>query len=388
MTQLTSLNLHVYPLKPQEIPSHNSGLSLVNNQQKPSLDQFVSATTSEDKIDFFTNIKVQTTKTLIQKALTQSKDKKASNENRESEVKEVENAILTQLETLKQLTDSEKYGIRTLANFVHQAKVQDMPPEKMEELINELAYMSYGFKANDKTAVKDAYEQSELFLDIAFRYSKEGKDPKKLFASAFQNGLEAEGLSSDQAHQTAGFLSKIIHKLDDKARAEVFKAAGIMMNYQEPLQFLIRNFKNDTSVENDAFKQFKDVMKFSDDTQKQVTQALLSVINEQEFDSKLDQKTLAAIADVQDPLSLVDNDTKSKQKEEILAKAKNSQLSQDSIKNLERILENPELLIDGLSLGFQETKKVPESRQDQSECSWNQSRPKPLCNLLRRLFSR
>lgn len=366
----------------------NPGLSQVNNEPRPILDQFVLATTSEDKIDFLTNIKVQTTKTLIQKALTQFKDKKASNENRESEVKEIEQAIQSSLETLKKLTDSEKYGIRTLANLLHQAKVQGMPPEKMEELINELAYMSYGFKANDKTAVKDAYEQSELFLDIAFRYSKEGKDPKKLFASAFQNGLEAEGLSSTQAGNTAEFLSKIIHKIDDKARAEVFKAAGIMMNYQEPLQFLIKNFKNDTSVENDAFKQFKDVMKFSDDTQKQVTQALLAVINEQEFDSKLDQKTLEAIANIQDPFSLVDNDTKSKQKQEILAIAKNSQLSQDSIRNLERILENPELLIDGLSMGFQETKKDTVTRWVESECVRNQSRSRPLCNLFRRLLGR
>ncbi|MEY3369985.1 MAG: hypothetical protein RLZZ361_655 [Cyanobacteriota bacterium] len=348
-------------------------------------DEFVpvSFISSDEKIDFLSSIKVRGINTVIQSALADFKDQVFTEADRTNQVKDLEQAILKRVKpVLGDLSSAQEYGIRTLANFLHEAKTQGMESKDIDEMINELSHMSLGFKASDKVKVKDAYEQSELFLDIAYRFSKKTKNPEKLFASAFQNGLEAEGLSPQQARQTSEMLSKIILRLDDKARREVFKAAGIMMNYQDPLQFIIRNIQKDTSVENKAFNQFKEVMQFSDDTQKQVTKALLDVINEQEFDSKLDPKILEAIAVVQDPLSLVDNDTKEKQKQEILSAAQNSGLAKDSIKNLERLLANPELLIDGLSTGFQATKT------NETQCQQPVHRKGPIRNFLHRIFGR
>lgn len=348
-------------------------------------DEFVltSFIPSDEKIDFLSSIKVRGINTVIQSALADFKDQVFTEADRTNQVKDLEQAILKRAKPLLgDLSSAQEYGIRTLANFLHEAKTQGMESKDIDEMINELSHMSLGFKAGDKTKVKDAYEQSELFLDIAYRFSQKTKNPEKLFASAFQNGLEAEGLSPQQARQTSEMLSKIILRLDDKARREVFKAAGIMMNYQDPLQFIIRNIQKDTSAENKAFNQFKEVMQFSDDTQKQVTKALLDVINEQEFDSKLDPKILEAIAAVQDPLSLVDNDTKEKQKQEILSAAQNSGLAKDSIKNLERLLANPELLIDGLSSGFQATKT------NETQCQRPVHSKGPIRNFLHRIFGR
>jgi|GEM_PF-5907548 len=366
----------------------SASTSLPSPKQKTTsatADQFVStqAPQNDEKIDFLSSIKVRGTNSVIQSALAEFKDQVFTEAEKTTQVKALEQAILKRTKpVLGDLSPAQEYGIRTLANFLHEAKTQGMESKDIEEMINELSHMSLGFKAGDKTKVKDAYEQSELFLDIAYRFSQKTKNPEKLFASAFQNGLEAEGLSPQQARPTSEMLSKIILKLDDKARREVFKAAGIMMNYQDPLQFIIRNIKKDTSVENKAFDQFKEVMQFSDDTQKQVTKALLDVINEQEFDSKLDPKILEAIAAVQDPLSLVDNDTKEKQKQEILSSAQNSGLAKDSITNLERLLANPELLIDGLSTGFQATKT------NETQCPRPVHRTGPIRNLLRCIFGR